>query len=123
MIHVVEPKVLALPISILSSNNEHSDNLVYAPLQPVREVEIVHSFKEANDSDMSVEETNMVRFKTLGQKKTMLTITPPVVVAPPVIQVPPPTTDPIMTLDATVTGLAEANLRPRFLANKRGRKL
>ncbi|GFS29792.1 hypothetical protein Acr_00g0008520 [Actinidia rufa] len=44
----------------------------------------------------------MVRFKTLGQKKTMSVADPPIVVAPPISQVPPPTTDPILALAASI---------------------
>ena len=55
---VVEPEVPTLPISISSSDNEHSDNLAYAPPQSMKEVEIIHSFREANDSDVSSNETN-----------------------------------------------------------------
>ena len=62
------------------------------------EVEITHSFKEANNSDASSCETNMVNFKTLGQKKTMSATNPPVIAAPPIIQVPLPTVDPVVEL-------------------------
>ena len=62
------------------------------------EVEITHSFKEANNSDASSCETNMVNFKTLGQKKTMSATNPLVIAAPPIIQVPLPTVDPILEL-------------------------
>ena len=58
MLPVLEPEVPALSISILSSNNEHSDNLAYAPPPSMKEVEIIHSFREANDSDVSSNETN-----------------------------------------------------------------
>ena len=66
MIPVIELKVLALPISILSSDNQHSEDLAYASLWLIRKVEIAHSFKEANDSDTSIGETNMVKFRTLA---------------------------------------------------------
>ncbi|GFY84010.1 hypothetical protein Acr_03g0007840 [Actinidia rufa] len=80
MIRVVEPGVPALPISILSSDNENSNNLAYAPL-----------------------------IKTLGQKKTTSTANPPIVTAPPVSQYPPPTTNPILALAAAVMGVTMAN--------------
>ncbi|GFZ14474.1 hypothetical protein Acr_24g0006640 [Actinidia rufa] len=60
MVYVVELGVPASPISISSLNNEHSDDLAYAPLQPAREVKIVYSFREAHDSGTSSEETNML---------------------------------------------------------------
>ncbi|GFZ08918.1 hypothetical protein Acr_20g0007260 [Actinidia rufa] len=46
VIPAVEPENPALQISISSSDNEHSDDLAHALLQPAREVEIVHSFRE-----------------------------------------------------------------------------
>ena len=74
---MVEPEVLTYPISILSSNNEHFDDLAYSPPQPAREVEIAHSFREANDSNVTSGEINMVRFRTLGQKKFVPAADPP----------------------------------------------
>ena len=81
MIPAVEPKVLALPISISSSDNEHSDNLAYAPPQLVGKVKIAHSFGEANDSDTSSGKFNKVRFRTLGQKKNTPVADPPAIAA------------------------------------------
>ena len=66
LILTVKPKAPALPISISSLDNEHSDDLAYVLPQHVGEVEIAHSFREANDSDASLGETNMVKFKNLS---------------------------------------------------------
>ncbi|GFS32701.1 hypothetical protein Acr_00g0024130 [Actinidia rufa] len=52
---VVEPKVPAGLISISSSDSEHLDALTYAPPQLTGEVEIAHSFRECNDTDVSLE--------------------------------------------------------------------
>ena len=57
-------------IDISSLDNEHSDDLAYASFHFAREVEIAHSFTEGNDSDLTSGETNMVRFRTLGLKKS-----------------------------------------------------
>ena len=62
---VVDPKAPALPISISSSDNEHSDDFAHTPLQHVKGVKIVHSVGQAHDSGTSLEDTNMVRFKNL----------------------------------------------------------
>ncbi|GFY82888.1 hypothetical protein Acr_02g0011280 [Actinidia rufa] len=60
VVRAIKARVPALPIFILSSENEHSDDLAYAPLQPAGEVKIFHSFREAHDSGTSSEETNML---------------------------------------------------------------
>ena len=84
MILAVDPKVAALPLFISRLDNEHSDDLAYAPPQLVGEVDIAHSFREANDSDGSSGKTNMVRFQTLGQKKTVPTANPPTIANLPI---------------------------------------
>ncbi|GFZ03548.1 hypothetical protein Acr_16g0001720 [Actinidia rufa] len=50
---LAEPKVPAGLISILSSDNKHSNDLAFALLQLSGEVEIVHSFREDNNTDAS----------------------------------------------------------------------
>ena len=82
VIPVEESEDPALSISISSSDNEYSDDLAHAPPQLVREVEIVHSLREPNDSDASLGETNMVKFKNLHQKDASLDANPPALVAP-----------------------------------------
>ena len=62
-----ETEVPTEPIDILRLDNEHSNDLAYALLQFTREVKIAHSFKEDNNTNVSLSETNMVRFRTLGQ--------------------------------------------------------
>ena len=84
MLPVVEPEEPALPISISSSDNEHLNDLAHAPPQLARKVEIVHSFREPNDSEASSGEVNMVKFKNLHQKDTPLAANPPTIAAPPV---------------------------------------
>ncbi|GFZ08223.1 hypothetical protein Acr_20g0000310 [Actinidia rufa] len=116
VIPAVEPVVPALPISFLSSNKEHSDDIVYAPPQLVGEVETTHFFGEAYNSDASSGEINMVRFSTLGQKRTTPTVVHPVVIAPPVSQVPLPTVNQILALTDAV-GLVRAHRRPCFWTN------
>ena len=98
MILAIEPEALTLLVFISSSDNEHFDDLAYAPPQVVSEVEIAYSFKEANDSDTSSSKTKMVKFKTLGQKKTALAANPLIVAAPPISQVPLPTVNTILEL-------------------------
>ncbi|GFS42909.1 hypothetical protein Acr_00g0082470 [Actinidia rufa] len=62
-----EPEVPTRLIDISSSDNEHSDDLAYNPLQLASELEIVHSFWKGDDSDASSGSANMSsRFKTLG---------------------------------------------------------
>ena len=63
---LAEAKVPIVPISISSSENEHSNDLAFAPLQLAGEVEITHSFKERYDKDMSSGKINMGKFRTLG---------------------------------------------------------
>ncbi|GFZ19720.1 hypothetical protein Acr_28g0004250 [Actinidia rufa] len=46
----------AKPIPISSSDAEHSDDLAYNPLQITSEVEIAHSFREGDESDISLSE-------------------------------------------------------------------
>ncbi|GFY96449.1 hypothetical protein Acr_11g0007550 [Actinidia rufa] len=79
--------ILAEPIDISSSDNEHSNNLAYNPIQLAREVEIAHSFREGGDSNASSGLANMTfRFRTLGHKKSMPAANPPIIVALPIIQ-------------------------------------
>ena len=78
------------------------------------EIKIAHSFREANDFDASSGETNMVRFKTLGQKKIVLATDPSAIVALPTSQVPLPTVNPILALAYAVMGLDRAHQRLRF---------
>ena len=66
VIPMIELEASALPVFISNSNNDHSDDLAYTTPQLVGEVEIAHSFREANDSNASSGETNMVRFRPLG---------------------------------------------------------
>ena len=70
MLFVVESEESALPISILNSDNKYSDDLAYVPPQLVRKVRMVHSFREANDSDASLGKTNIVKFKNFTQKQS-----------------------------------------------------
>ncbi|GFY85599.1 proline-rich extensin-like family protein [Actinidia rufa] len=49
--HLAEPKVLAILIS--SSDNEHSDDLTFAPLQLAGAVKTTHSFREGYNIDES----------------------------------------------------------------------
>ena len=68
------------PSPILRSNNEYSGDLAYNPLQLIGEVEIAHSFREGDDSNVSSGEVDMAsRFRTLGQKNSMSAANPPVV--------------------------------------------
>ena len=71
-------EVTILPISILSLNNEHSDDFTHAPLHPVSGVEIVHLFREPSESD--------IRFRNL-KKKATLTTDPPAITVPSISQV------------------------------------
>ncbi|GFZ14413.1 hypothetical protein Acr_24g0006030 [Actinidia rufa] len=73
---LVEQVVFVRPIFIFNLDNEHSDDLAYAPLQLAREVEIDHNFREGNDFDTTSSETNIGRLKTQGQKKSTLTADP-----------------------------------------------
>ncbi|GFZ06535.1 hypothetical protein Acr_18g0007050 [Actinidia rufa] len=61
VIRVVKLGVPASPISISSSDNEHSDDLAYTPLQSVQEVEIVHSFREADNLNTSLTRVDDLR--------------------------------------------------------------
>ena len=65
MIPAFEPEVVVLPISILSSDNKHSDDFTHAPLCRVSGAEIAYLFREASNSDM--------RFKNLKKKATLTT--------------------------------------------------
>ena len=68
MVPVTNPKVpVAEPILVFSPDTKHSDDLIFASLQPMSEIVITHSFKEDGDSDTSSNEVNMApRFRTLG---------------------------------------------------------
>ena len=60
MAELEDPNVEPIPISSL-------DNLAYAPLQLVGEVDIAHSFREGDKSDMSSGEAYMaLRLRTLS---------------------------------------------------------
>ena len=102
VILMVEPEVPnAKPIPISSSDNEHSNDLAYNPLQLVGKVEVAHSFWEGDESNTSSGSANMApRFRTLGQKKSTPAASPPDVVAPPISQVPLPDPTPVLALTA-----------------------
>ena len=87
------------------------------------EVEIAHSFREAYDFDVRSSETYMVKFKALGQKKTMPTIRPPVVASPPISQVPPQTINPIMELVEAIMGVDLNSSEVPLLDKHKGKKL
>ncbi|PSS08037.1 Serine/threonine-protein like [Actinidia chinensis var. chinensis] len=67
VILMAEPEVPnAKPIPISSSDNEHSNDLTYTPLQLVGEVEVAHSFWKGDKYDTSSGSVKMApRFKTL----------------------------------------------------------
>ncbi|XP_057482015.1 uncharacterized protein LOC130768942 [Actinidia eriantha] len=65
-----------------------------------REGEIAHYFREGNDTDATSSETDMGRFKTLGQKKFMLAADPSAIAAFPISQVPLPTPNLFLALAA-----------------------
>ena len=71
----------------------------------MREVEIVYSFREPNNSKVSSGEANMVKFKNLCQKDTPSATNPPAIVALPVSQVPPQIVDPIVALVEAIVGV------------------
>ena len=121
MIPMIELEASALPIFISNSNNEHSDDLAYTTPQLVGEVEISHSFREANDSNASSGETNMVRFRTLGQNKTALATDPPIIAAPPINQVLLPTVDLILVLADAVMGIRPSSSEALLLDKHKGR--
>ena len=75
VIPVVKLKVASLPISISSSDDEHSNDLACAPLRPMSGAKILHLFGEASDSEM--------RFRNLKKKTTSAT-DPPAITAPSV---------------------------------------
>ncbi|GFY99361.1 hypothetical protein Acr_13g0007620 [Actinidia rufa] len=95
---LAKPKVPAIPISSSSSNNEHSNDLAFTPLQLAGEVEIAHSLREGYDTDVSSSEINMGRFRTLGQKKFAPAAGPPAIAVPPISQVSLSALDPIPAL-------------------------
>ena len=123
MILAVEPEALTLPVFISSSDNEHFDDLAYAPPQAVSEVEIAHSLKEANDSDTSSSKTNMVKFKTLDQKKIALATNPLVVAAPPISQVPLPTINTILELTNAIMRVGPNTLETPLLDKRKEEEL
>ena len=51
------------------------------PPQTVREFKIVHSFREANESNRSSSEANIMKFRNL-KKKATLGIDPPAIATP-----------------------------------------
>ncbi|GFY92441.1 hypothetical protein Acr_08g0008370 [Actinidia rufa] len=98
------------------------NDLAYTPLQLAREVEITHSFREGNDSDASLGETNMGRFRTLGQKKFVLATDPTVIAVPPISQVSLPALDLVLAL-VTRAWVKLSSLEPHSWTNTRGRSL
>ena len=73
---LADPEAPIITISILSSDNEHSDDLAFVPLQLAGDIEIAHSFREGYDTNASSSEINMGGFKTLGQKNSVLVASP-----------------------------------------------
>ncbi|GFZ11109.1 hypothetical protein Acr_22g0005070 [Actinidia rufa] len=63
---LADPEAPIVPFSILSSENEHSNDLAFVPLQLARDIEIAHSFREGCDTNASSSEINMGGFRTLG---------------------------------------------------------
>ncbi|GFS32757.1 hypothetical protein Acr_00g0024440 [Actinidia rufa] len=82
VIPMAEPEVPTRPIFISSSDNEHFDNLAYALLQLVGEVEIAHSF----------------------------TMDPPFITVPPISQMPLPARAPTPALVLALATQVEAEL-------------
>ncbi|GFS42840.1 hypothetical protein Acr_00g0082000 [Actinidia rufa] len=103
------------------SKEEEGEEVVSQLL--VGKVEIAHSFKEANDSDASSGETNMVSFKTLDQKKSTPVVDPPTITGPPISQVHLPTIDPILAMADAVMGFGPSSLEALLLDKRKGKEL
>ena len=80
VVPIAAPTVLVVPLLVSSLDLEDSDDLAFAPPQPVGEDVITHSYLKRGGSDTSSGEVNMApRFITLGQKKSKAAADPPVV--------------------------------------------
>ena len=89
----------------------------------MKEVEIVHSFRKANNSDASLGETNMVKFKNLNQKKTAPISNTSAIAAPLFSQVPPQIVDLIVELAEAIMRV-DLNLPETLLLDKhKGKEL
>ncbi|GFZ00817.1 hypothetical protein Acr_14g0004520 [Actinidia rufa] len=86
------------------------------------EVKIAYSFKDTNDFDASLGEIHLVRFRTLGQKKSAPVVDPPAIETPPISQVS--LTVPALVLALVAQVGAESNSSEVPLLDKhKGNKL
>ena len=78
---------MVVPILVLSSDLEDSNDLAFTPLRPVGADVIAHYYSKGCDSDTSSGEVNMApKFRTLGQKKSHAVANLPAVLDPPIVQ-------------------------------------
>ncbi|GFY95433.1 hypothetical protein Acr_10g0008180 [Actinidia rufa] len=99
---VVDPITTPIvPILVLSTDLEDSNNLAFSPFQPTGEDVIAHSYFDNDDFDTSSGKVNMaLEFKTLGQKKPKAFVDPPAMSNPLTAQDSLPAPNPVLALVA-----------------------